>query len=210
MYSRLWQWPARDPHFVGRSVELGRLHGLLDVSRRVLVLGPAGLGKRSLIVEYGHRFAACYGPYGGALQAASAGQIGAPPPSHMTTGLVLVTDGEPAAGDAPSPALLTTLRRFDRSAPAAYLVAATASEELAHTVEREGFLVLSLPPLPDEDGLALLIACSDRHQADPLERQAARTLVAQAAGRPARLRHLANLARTEDLSWSECLRRDLI
>lgn len=210
MYSQLWQWPARDPRFVGRTVELGRLHGLLDVSRRVLVLGPAGLGKRSLIVEYGHRFAACYGLYGGALQAASAAQILAPTPPQLLTGLVLVTDAQPAAGDAPSPTLLAALRQLDRSAPTAYLVAATASEQLAHTLECEGFLVLSLPPLPDEDGLALLIACSDRHQADPLERQAARTLVAQAAGRPAVLRHLADLARTRDLSWSECLRRDLI
>ena len=70
------------------------------------------------------------------------------------TGLVLVTDGQPAAGDAPSPLCLRPCGGSDRSAPAAYLVAATASEELAHTLEREGFFVLSLPLLPDEDGLA--------------------------------------------------------
>lgn len=210
MYSRLWQWPARDRHFVGRSIELGRLHGLLDGARRVLLLGPPGLGKRALIGEYGHRFAACYGTYGHALQVCAASAIVAQPPGLAATGLYYIATDEAVPGPAVEASLLAALRALPRAAPACHIVACTASEDLARTVESEGYSVLSLPPLPDEDGLSLIIARSQRHHVDPQERQAAMSLVAAAAGVPATLCRLADRALAQDLPWSECLRRNLI
>lgn len=210
MYSQLWLWPARDPQFVGRSIELGRLHGLLDGARRVLVLAPSGLGKRALIVEYGHRFAACYGLAGNAVQTCSAESIVARPPGPAATGLFFVAADAAVPAEVADARLLEALRVLDRAAPACHIVAASASEDLARVVEREGFVVLSLSPLPDGDALALIIGRSGLHQTDPHERQAALTLVARAGGVPAKLCRLADQARAQALSWSECLRRDLI
>lgn len=210
MYSQLWQWPARAPQFVGRGIELGRLHGLLDGTRRVLVLGRAGLGKQALIGEYGHRFAACYGRYGQAIAVCSPAAIVAQPPGPASTGLFWIRDTEAAPAGPDQGLLLTALRVLARAAPACHIVASTASPELAQQAEREGFVGLHLPPLPAEDGLALLIARSDRHHVDPHERQAAMTLVEKVAGVPAALCRLADLARAQDLPWSECLRRNLI
>lgn len=210
MYSQLWLWPSRDPQFVGRSIELGRLHGLLDGARRVLVLAPPGLGKRALIVEYGHRFAACYGIAGNALQTCAADSIVARPPGPATTGLFFVTVDAAVSTEVADAKLLAALRALDRAAPACHIVACSTSEDLARSVEREGFVGLSLSPLPDEDALALIIARSGHHQTDPHERQAALTLVARAGGVPATLCRLADQARAQALPWSECLRRDLI
>lgn len=61
---RIWNVPARNPHFTGRADLINQLHdGLRENQHRLSVQalhGLGGVGKTQLIIEYAHRYAADY------------------------------------------------------------------------------------------------------------------------------------------------------
>lgn len=61
----IWNLPARNPHFTGRSGMLEELHGRLDHQDTTLVVqamyGMGGVGKSQLVIEYAHRYGTEYG-----------------------------------------------------------------------------------------------------------------------------------------------------
>lgn len=61
---RIWNVPARNPHFTGRADLITQLHdGLRENHHRLSVQalhGLGGVGKTQLIIEYAHRYAADY------------------------------------------------------------------------------------------------------------------------------------------------------
>lgn len=206
-----WLWPPRDPQFVGRRVELFRLHGLLDTSRHVVVVGPPGSGRRALIREYGARFAAQYRQQGRTLRYTSLARLSAQPPAAWDAGLIAVCDPSDANPDAvglPDPREI--LPALARSAPLARLLLAGSSSAWLDAAGALRAAVLELAPLPLEDGIALLVHASGRHSVPPEERRAAARLVQALGGLPARIVQVAARARSHDLPWSECLRRHLI
>ncbi|MFF3968056.1 FxSxx-COOH system tetratricopeptide repeat protein [Streptomyces griseorubiginosus] len=56
----VWEGPPRNSRFVGRDMLLDRVHDSLGVSRKVVVAGSGGIGRRQLATEYVHRFQADY------------------------------------------------------------------------------------------------------------------------------------------------------
>jgi hypothetical protein len=206
-----WQWPPRDPAFVGRRVEVFRLHGLLDASRRVVVAGPPGIGKRALIGEYGQRFASAYRHQGLTLRFTSLRGLLAQPPAAWDAGLLAVCEERESPGSAGSaPRLAEALPALLRSAPLARLLLAGSSPAWLEAAHEAHFARLDLPPLAVEDGVALLVQKSGRHQVPQEERRAAARLVQALGGVPARIVQVAAQAQANDLAWSECLRRHLI
>ena len=201
-----WQWPSPPARLLGRSIQLFRLHGLLDAQRRVLVLGPQGIGKRSLVCAYGHRFAAMYAQQGLSLRWTTSARLLQAPPAAWDGGLWVVSDVLPSVAG-PAQAVLSEIVQV---APRARIVALGAAPGLHSAAAAAGFAVLDVPPLSIPDGVALLIAESDRHQAPPDEQRAAADLVTALGGVPARLREAAATARDLNLTWKESLRRHLI
>ncbi|MET0865976.1 MAG: FxSxx-COOH system tetratricopeptide repeat protein [Nakamurella sp.] len=61
----IWNVPARNPHFTGRSGLLDELRGRLDHQDTTLVVqamyGMGGVGKSQLVIEYAHRYGTEYG-----------------------------------------------------------------------------------------------------------------------------------------------------
>lgn len=204
-----WQWPARDPQFVGRRVELNRLHGLLDGSRHVVV-GPPGSGRRALIREYGARFAAPYRQPGRTLRYTTRAGLLAQPPAAWDAGLIAACEPSDADPDAAGPDPGELLPRLSRTAPLVRLLWVGASPAWLDAARVLRAAVLELAPLPLADGIALLVGTSGRHSVPPDERRAAAGLVEALGGLPARIVQVAAQARSHDLPWSECLRRHLI
>lgn len=205
----LWQWPAKPARLIGRSVELMRLHGLLDAHRRVLICGPKGIGKRTLVCAYGHRFSVEYQQKRLSLRFTTPSRLLAQPPPPWDAGLVAVSDDD-AAQDAADADFADHLPALVRTAPLARLLIVGSSAALHKTATTLGFATLTVPPLSVEDGVALLIAHSGRHSVPAAEKRAAARLVEALCGVPARLLHMADLAHAQALPWSECLRRHLI
>ena len=202
-----WQWPARNPCFVGRSVELLRLHGLLDLHSRVLIRGPMGIGKRSLACEYGHRFATQPLGRGRALRWATSRELCERAPAAWESGLLAIVDPPSTAGDENQARALSALLR---GAPGCRIVAIADSPSVLALAHELQFAELTLPGLSVEAGLSLLIAASGRHRVPRDEQAAAADLVLALQGSPARLLEMAARAVAQDLTWSECLRRNLL
>ncbi len=61
----IWNVPARNPHFTGRTGMLEELHARLDNQDATLVVqamyGMGGVGKSQLVIEYAHRYGRQYG-----------------------------------------------------------------------------------------------------------------------------------------------------
>ncbi|MES5817430.1 FxSxx-COOH system tetratricopeptide repeat protein [Streptomyces sp. RG80] len=57
---RVWNLPPRNPGFVGRDKDLSRLRDELTDRSEVVVMGPGGIGKTQLALEYAYRFAGEY------------------------------------------------------------------------------------------------------------------------------------------------------
>lgn len=201
-----WQWPSPPARLLGRSIQLFRLHGLLDAQRRVLILGPQGIGKRSLVCAYGHRFAETYAQQGLSLCWTTSARLLRAPPAAWEGGLWVVSDALPPL---PGPAQ-DVLSAIVQAAPRARIVVLGDAPGLHMAATAAGFAVLDVPPLSIPDGVALLIAESSRHQVPPDEQRAAADLVTALGGVPARLREAAATARDQDLTWKESLRRHLI
>jgi len=202
----LWQWPAKPARLIGRSVELMRLHGLLDAHRRVLICGPKGIGKRTLVCAYGHRFSVEYQQKGLTLRFTTPSQFLAQPPPPWDASLVAVSDDDVS----PDADVADRLPALVRAAPLARLLIVGSSPALRAAANTLGFAALTVPPLSVEDGVALLIAHSGRHSVPAAEKRAAARLVEVLCGVPARLLHVADQAQAQALPWSECLRRHLI
>jgi hypothetical protein len=201
-----WQWPARKVPFVGRGVELGQLHGLLERSGRVVLIGPTGIGKRALALEYGYRFADRHARpgQGGCLRWERLPAIRSAPPAATEVGL-LVLDGEDGVGeDGPSQlAWLDALTGVAQAAPLTRIV--VAMNLPPDVVVRSGFATLAVPPLSAEESLALLVALSGRHHVSAREQQAAVALLPRLQGNPAAVIKLAVHAVATRRSWSDCL-----
>lgn len=59
----IWNVPLRNPHFIGRSSELDRIHAWLTANPAVTVhalRGMGGVGKTQIAIEFAHRYAAEY------------------------------------------------------------------------------------------------------------------------------------------------------
>jgi hypothetical protein len=52
--------PDRNPHFAGRGTELAQIHSRLRELTRLAVIGPPGIGKTQIAVEYIHRHRESY------------------------------------------------------------------------------------------------------------------------------------------------------
>ena len=202
-----WQWPARDARFVWRSVELLQLHGLLDLHRRVLIRGPSGIGKRSLVCEYGHRFATQRVGRGMTLRWATSRELFERPPAAWEVGLLAIVD---PPSNAREENLAPALSRLLRAAPGRRVIAIGDSPSVRTLATELHFAELPLCGLPVEPGLSLLIAASGRHRVPRDEQVAAADLVLALQGSPARLLELAARAVAQDLPWTECLRRNLL
>jgi hypothetical protein len=61
----IWNVPARNPHFTGRTGMLAELRARLDNQDATLVVqamyGMGGVGKSQLVIEYAHRYGRAYG-----------------------------------------------------------------------------------------------------------------------------------------------------
>ncbi len=202
-----WQWPARDARFVGRSVELLQLHGLLDLHRRVLIRGPSGIGKRSLVCEYGHRFATQPLGRGVTLRWATSRELIERSPAAWEAGLLAIVDPPSSPRDEN---LAPALSRLLRAAPGCRVVAIGDSPSVRTLATELRFAELPLSGLPVEAGLSLLIAASGRHRVPRDQQVAAADLVVALQGSPARLLEMAARAVAQDLPWTECLRRNLL
>ena len=60
----VWNLPARNPHFTGRSGLLDEIHDRLQGGEQALIVqalyGLGGVGKTQLALEYAHRYASEY------------------------------------------------------------------------------------------------------------------------------------------------------
>ena len=210
----------RDAAFSGRAEELGRLRGLLERHRAVVISGPAGVGKTALAGEFGHRAGAEYAvvywldvatPESLATELRAFAQrlqehgwlavpsVPTVEPSFAAVRDLLsrradwlvVVDGARQLGE--GEALLGSGR------PAGHLIYTTDGEVAA------GPAVLELGPLTDAEALQLLARRSDRHRLLPGERLAVQRLAAALGYFPAALSSVADAVRQSGLTWIEAL-----
>jgi hypothetical protein len=210
-------WP-RDPHFVGRTAQLGALRGLLTRHAQVAICGPAGVGKTALARALAELLLDCY-PLVYGLTASSAATLrqGLGELAQRLAALgwiAAATDAE--AGLAAVRALLNQRADWllivddvgDDEAVRELLTPAIAAGHLVMTRRGPpppGWAALALDPLAEDEALQLLAQRSDRHQLLPGERAAVRQLVRALGGWPSALCTVADALRQRGGTWTAAL-----